>query len=54
MTGIITLAVLAVLVSWVVSRVMRRLRIGSPRTLNAGVIVVFVLAVLLIWTQSNR
>lgn len=54
LSGLITLALLAILCAVVVSRVMRRLGMGVSRDRLVGIMVVFVLVTLMLWGQSLK
>jgi high-affinity Fe2+/Pb2+ permease len=52
LSGLVTLALLAILVAYIVSRGMRRMGMAMSKNRTIGLMVVFVLVVLMLWGQS--
>ncbi len=52
MSGLVTLALLAILLALLVSRAARRLGMNISRDRMIGIMVVFVIVVLMLWGQS--
>ncbi|GAA4634096.1 hypothetical protein GCM10023196_074270 [Actinoallomurus vinaceus] len=53
MSGVVTLALLAILLAFVVSRVAKRVGLGMSRDRVIGLMVVFVIVALMMWTQHQ-
>ncbi|GAA4609149.1 hypothetical protein GCM10023195_36600 [Actinoallomurus liliacearum] len=53
MSGVVTLALLAILVAFIVSRVAKKVGLGMSRDRVIGLIVVFVIVVLMVWGQKT-
>ena len=54
MSGLITLALLAILCAFLLSRVMRRMGMNVSRNGTVGIMFVFVLVVLMLWGQTIK
>lgn len=54
MSGVVTLALLAILLAFIVSRVLGRMGMKISRDRTIGIMVVFVIVVLMLWGQSIR
>ncbi|GAB3987511.1 hypothetical protein GCM10029978_106610 [Actinoallomurus acanthiterrae] len=53
MSGVVTLALLAILVAFIVSRVAKRIGLGMSRDRVIGLMVVFVIVALMMWGQHQ-
>jgi hypothetical protein len=54
LNGLVTLALLAILGAFIVTRVMRRIGLGMSRSSTFGFMFAFVVLVLMLWGQSFR
>jgi hypothetical protein len=54
LSGLVTLALLAILCAYIVTRVMRRMGMGMSRNGTVGLMFVFVLVVLMLWGQTIK
>jgi hypothetical protein len=54
LSGLVTLALLAVLAAFVVTRIMRRIGLSMSRSNTFGFIFFFVVVVLMVWGQSTN
>jgi hypothetical protein len=54
LSGLVTLALLAILCAYIVTRVMRRMGMGMSRNSTVGLMFVFVLVVLMVWGQTIK
>lgn len=52
MSGLVTLALLAILLAFLVSRALRRMGMNISRDRLIGIMVIFVIVVLMLWGQS--
>ncbi|MDN3359894.1 hypothetical protein [Actinomadura sp. DC4] len=54
MSGLVVLALLAILAAFIVTRVMRRIGMSMSRNSTFGLMFVFVVVVLMLWGQSFK
>lgn len=54
MSGLVTLALLAIVAAFIVTRVMRRIGLGMSRNSTFGFMFAFVIVVLMLWGQSIK
>jgi hypothetical protein len=52
-SGVVTLALLAILVAFIVSRIAKRIGLGMSRDRVIGLMVVFVIVALMMWGQHQ-
>jgi hypothetical protein len=54
LSGLVTLALLAILGAYVVTRIMRRIGLSMSRSSTFGFMFAFVLVVLMLWGQTIK
>jgi hypothetical protein len=54
LSGLVTLALLAILAAFIVTRVMRRIGLSMSRSNTFGFMFAFVVLVLMVWGQKYR
>lgn len=52
MSGVVTLALLAILLAFLISRGLRRMGMNISRDRTIGIMVVFVIVMLMLWGQA--